>query len=178
MKYIMETERLRLRRWKQADLLPFALINHSKEACEFLPKRLTTEESNQLAARFIEHFDVCGFGPCAVEEKSTHTFIGYVGLMIPTFEAPFMPAVEIGWRLSPDVWGNGYATEAAKAVLGYGFDALKFKEIVSFTVPHNQRSIRVMEKIGMTHNVADDFDHPALSDGHPLKHHVLYRIEK
>lgn len=172
----IETERLCLREWKSSDFVPFAMMNRSKRACEFLPKTLSTEESDSLAKRFIDHHAICGFAPYAVEEKQHHRFIGYVGLMIPTFEASFMPAVEIGWRLSPDYWGRGYASEAALSVLGEGFGALGLHEIVSFTVPQNQRSIRVMEKIGMVHDPDGDFMHPALPNGHPLSYHLLYRV--
>ena len=102
-------------------------------------------------------------------------FIGFVGLAVPRFEAHFTPCVEIGWRVAADQWNRGYATEAACAVLKYGFEIIGLSEIVSFTVPINLPSRRVMEKIGMTHNSADDFDHPLIPEGHPLRRHVLYR---
>ena len=103
-------------------------------------------------------------------------FIGYVGLNIPTFEAAFTPCVEIGWRLAAGHWGKGYATEAARAVLDYGFGSLGLKEIVSFTVPANVRSQAVMQRIGMTRDPAGDFNHPHIPQGHPLRRHVLYRL--
>ena len=108
--------------------------------------------------------------------KETGEFIGFVGLSIPSFEAHFTPCVEIGWRLTSSHWGKGYATEAALAVLKIGFEKYRLKEIVSFTASVNKRSIRVMEKIGMIHNVKDDFNHPKLAIDHPLSRHVLYRI--
>ena len=104
--------------------------------------------------------------------------IGFLGLIPPSFEAHFTPAIEIGWRLASLHWNKGYATEGARAVLDYAFKQLKLDEIVSFTVPHNLASRRVMEKIGMHHNPNDDFDHPKLDQNSPLKRHVLYRIAK
>jgi len=121
---------------------------------------------------FAEH----GFGLWAVEVVGVAPFIGYVGLSIPRFEAHFTPAVEVGWRLASAYWGQGYATEGARAALEAGFTQFGLKEIVSFTVPATARSRRVMERIGMTHDPADDFDHPRLAEGDPLHRHVLYRI--
>ena len=114
--------------------------------------------------------------PAEPQELAITRFAGFIGLSIPSFEAPFTPCVEIGWRLDPEHWNRGYATEGARAALEYGFVSLQLPEIVSFTVPGNVRSRRVMEKIGMTHWASDDFDHPALPEGHPLRRHVLYRI--
>jgi RimJ/RimL family protein N-acetyltransferase len=108
--------------------------------------------------------------------KSAREFIGFVGLAVPDFEAPFMPCVEILWRLAAPYWNLGLATEGARAVLDYAFSTVGLDEVLSFTVPANVRSRRVMEKLGLTHNPADDFDHPGLSSDHPLRRHVLYRI--
>ena len=118
-----------------------------------------------------------GLGLFAVEVKNGAPFIGFIGLAIPKFTAHFTPCVEIGWRLAFEHWGNGYATEGAKAALQYGFEVLKLPEIVSFTAELNKRSQAVMQKIGMTHNAADDFlhPHPSMPEGHPLKRHVLFR---
>jgi RimJ/RimL family protein N-acetyltransferase len=143
---------------------------------EFMPATLCAQESDMLIARIEDHFEMHGFGLFAAELKETGTFIGFVGLSVPSFEAPFMPAVEIGWRIGFDHWGNGLATEGAQAVVNYAFETLKLPGLVSFTVPQNIRSRRVMEKIGMTHDPADDFDHPRLVAGHPLQRHVLYRL--
>ena len=112
----------------------------------------------------------------AVEVRNVAPFIGFIGLAVPRFESHFTPCVEIGWRLSADHWGRGYATEGAQAALTFGFDVVGLPEIVSFTVPDNIRSRRVMEKIGMKRDPAEDFDHPSLPDGHRLQRHVLYRI--
>ncbi len=173
---MLETERLRLRAWKQSDREPFARLNADPRVMEFFPKRLNREESDAMVGRIEEHFRLKGFGLYAAELRGDGRFIGYLGLLVPTFEAHFTPCVEIGWRLASDVWGQGLATEGAQAVVRYAFRELHLDEIVSFTVPANQRSIRVMQKIGMTRSATDDFDHPNLPEGHALRHHVLYRL--
>jgi RimJ/RimL family protein N-acetyltransferase len=172
----LTTDRLLLRRWRDSDRLPFRQINADPRVMEFFPELLTAEESDALFDRTQEHFRRHNFGPFAVELLETKSFIGFIGLSVPSFEAPFMPAVEIGWRLAYEHWGKELATEGARAVLKFGFTTLGLDQIVSFTTPGNLRSRRVMEKLSMTHNDCDDFDHPGLPDGHPLRHHVLYRI--
>lgn len=174
----LRTDRLRLRRWLPADRVPFAALNADPRVIEFLPGPLSHEQSDALIARIEAHFDEHGFGLWAVEVCDTATLAGFVGLFVPSFEAHFTPCVEIGWRLAPAHWGQGYATEAAQAALAFGFNVARLEEIVSFTVPGNVRSRRVMERIGMTHNPADDFDHPSLAEGHRLRRHVLYRISR
>ena len=131
-----------------------------------------------MAARVIETLEARGFGLWAVEVPGSIPFAGFVGLSIPRFEVHFTPCVEIGWRLAREAWGHGYATEGAEAALKHGFDVVGLPEIVSFTVPANLRSWRVMEKIGMRRDPADDFDHPLLPDGHRLKRHLLYRLTR
>jgi RimJ/RimL family protein N-acetyltransferase len=173
---LLTTERLVLRRWKQFDLEPFRRMNADPKVMEFLPKGLDSEESDALVVRIERHFDERGFGLMAMELKESGEFIGFVGLSVPQFEAPFMPAVEIGWRLAADYWGKGLATEAARKTLRFAFEEVGLEEVVSFTVPVNLRSRRVMEKIGMTHDPLEDFDHPQLPVGHPLRRHVLYRL--
>jgi RimJ/RimL family protein N-acetyltransferase len=170
------TERLRLRRWRSSDRAPFARLNADAQVMEHFPSTLSSDESDALAARIEAHFDEHGFGLWAVEIPDVAPFAGFIGLSVPRFEAHFTPCVEIGWRLAAEHWGRGYATEGAKAVLTFGFRTLALAEIVSFTVPRNVRSHHVMERIGMVHDPADDFDHPALPEGHPLRRHVLYRI--
>jgi RimJ/RimL family protein N-acetyltransferase len=172
---VIETDRLILRRWRDDDLPDFAAINSDPRVMEFFPKTLNRAESDALASRIRDHFARKGFGLWAVEVPGIAAFIGLVGLSTPTFEAHFTPCVEIGWRLAREHWGNGYATEAARAVLDFGFRRLQLPEIVSFTVPSNRRSRGVMEKIGMTRSTLDDFEHPALPEGHQLRTHVLYR---
>ncbi len=143
---------------------------------EFMPARLSPAESNLLVDRIESHFREHEFGLYALELRQEGGFIGFAGLSIPSFQAHFTPCVEIGWRLSAEYWGRGLATEAAGAAVRHAFESLALDALVSFTVPANIRSRRVMEKIGMTHDPADDFDHPNLPEGHPLRRHVLYRL--
>jgi RimJ/RimL family protein N-acetyltransferase len=170
------TERLRLRRWRPSDRDPFAALNADPRVMEHFPSLVSREESDALAGRIESHFDQHGFGLWAVEVVGVEAFVGFIGLCIPRFVAPFTPCVEIGWRLAAQYWGQGLATEGARAALAFGFETLGLKEIVSFTATVNLRSRRVMEKLGMTHNPADDFDHPVLPREHRLSRHVLYRI--
>jgi RimJ/RimL family protein N-acetyltransferase len=146
----------------------------------YFPARLTIEQSDALVERIKAAFErQRGWGLWALEERVTGRFLGFAGLADVKFAAAFTPATEIGWRLRRDAWGLGYATEAARAVLGYAFavDGLGLSEVVSFTASGNERSRAVMRRLGMRHDAAEDFNHPALADGHPLRHHVLYRIE-
>ncbi len=143
---------------------------------EFMPNRLSRAESDQLVDRIEAHFQQHGFGLYAAELLESERFVGFVGLSVPGFKAHFTPCVEIGWRLDAACWGQGLATEGARTVTRHAFQTLGIHELVSFTVPLNKRSRRVMEKIGMKHNPADDFDHPGLPEGHPLQRHVLYRL--
>jgi ribosomal-protein-alanine N-acetyltransferase len=145
---------------------------------EFYPATLTAQKSDALITRIEQHFTQHAFGPYAVELTETGTFVGYIGLFTPTFEAHFTPAIEIAWRLSADHWGRGLATEGARAVLHHAFGTLGLATLVSFTVPANLRSRRVMEKLGMVHDPQADFDHPHLPKGHALRRHVLYRINR
>lgn len=172
------TTRLLLRHWRPEDRAAFAAINADPTAMEFLPQPLAGRDSGALADRIERHFDEHGFGFWAVEAPGTAAFIGMVGLAWVSFPAPFAPAVEIGWRVSPKFWGRGYATEAASAALAYGFDTLRLDEIVAFTTVTNVRSRAVMERIGMTRDTSQDFEHPMLPPEHPLRPHVLYRIKK
>lgn len=174
----ISTPRLLLRPWRPDDLPAFAALNADPRVMEHLPKVLDRAESDAMAARIQQHIDQHGFGRWAVEVPGVADFAGFVGLGIPQFEAPFMPCVEIGWRLAHASWGKGYATEAAQAVLEFGFEHLNLPEIVSFTVPANERSWRVMERIGMTRSATEDFDHPLLPEGDRLRRHVLYRISR
>jgi RimJ/RimL family protein N-acetyltransferase len=144
---------------------------------EHFPSTLSPDESDRLVDHVEAHFDRYGFGFWAVEVPGVAPFAGFIGLSVPRFEAHFTPCVEIGWRLSREYWDRGYATEGAQAALRFGFETLELQQIVAFTAPVNLRSRRVMEKIGMLHDPAGDFDHPGLSEGHPLRRHVLYRVD-
>jgi RimJ/RimL family protein N-acetyltransferase len=174
----LETARLRLRRWRAEDREPFARINDDLVAMEFFPARLTRAESDELAERIETHFVEHGFGLWAAELRADASFIGYIGLAVPQFAAHFTPCVEIGWRLERAHWGKGLVTEGARAVVRHAFEVLGLEALVSFTVPENARSRRVMEKLGMTHAAHEDFDHPGLPPGHPLWRHVLYRLSR
>ena len=167
-----------LRRWREADRAPFRALNADPRVMEFMPGLLTPEASDALMDRAELHFVCNGFGPFAAELLQNGAFLGFIGLSIPRFDAPFMPAVEIGWRLAADYWGQGLATEGAREVLRFGFDDLGLSSVVSFTTDSNTRSRRVMETLGMTHDPADDFEHPDLPEGHLLRHHVLYRLSR
>lgn len=170
------TKRLMLRPWQESDLEPFVAINADPRAMEYFPGVRGREETASEYHRIIKHFAKYGWGLWAVTLIDNPTFMGFIGLNQIDSVFPFAPAVEIGWRLAPDYWGKGYATEGAMAVLKYGFATVKLSEIVAFTTEHNMRSRNVMEKIGMHHNPKDDFDHPKLPEGHPLRRHVLYRL--
>lgn len=170
------TERLILRPWKNVDAPTFAAINQDEKVIEFLRGPLNLKECQNFIVKANDHIAKHGFGLWAVEVKETSEMIGFVGLNIPEFESHFTPCVEVGWRLASQAWGKGYATEAAKAVLEIGFRNFQLKEIVSFTVPQNLRSIAVMEKIGMKRDLQGDFFHPKLALDHPLSQHILYRI--
>jgi len=171
------TERLILRRWRAEDHEPFVLMNSDPEVMEYYPARLSRAETGASIGRIEGHFSQHGFGLWAAELRVPGEFVGYIGLAVPRFEAHFTPCVEIGWRLRRDHWGKGLATEGARVAARFGFEEIGLDEIVSFTVPANVRSRRVMEKLGMAHDPADDFDHPLLDEGHPMRRHVLYRLK-
>ena len=174
---VASTERLVLRHWRKEDREPFARLNADARVMEFMPGLLSREESDGLVDQIETHFRAHGFGLCAAELRRDHSLIGFVGLAVPAFECSFTPCIEIGWRLAAGHWGQGLATEGAREMVRYAFEGIGIKALVSFTVPGNVRSRRVMEKLGMTHDPADDFDHPKLPEGHPLRRHVLYRLE-
>ncbi|MFE8154417.1 GNAT family N-acetyltransferase [Brenneria goodwinii] len=172
------SERLILRQWQAADRVPFAAMCADPQAMEFLIPLPTTDESNAWIDRQIAHQAAHGFCLWPLAEKTTGEFIGAVGLVRVGYDAHFTPAVEIGWRIARKFWGKGYAPEAARAALAFGFSELKLDEIVATTVAANVRSRRVMHKLGMTHNPADDFDYPRVPAGHPLKSVMLYRLSR
>ncbi len=175
---VPETERLIMRAWREGDLEPFAALNADPIVMEFFPSTLTRQESDALVVRITAQLDTLGYGLWALEVAETGEFIGFTGLAVQTFPAHFTPAVEVGWRLKQSAWGHGYATEAALAALAYGFHEGDLDEIVSMTATLNVRSQRVMQRIGMTRDPADDFDHPNVPEGHRLQPHVLYRISR
>ncbi len=174
----ISTPRLILRPWRDSDLPEFAAMNADPEVMAYFPRTYDRAESEGQVARIRNHFAAYGFGFWAVEAPGAAPFVGFTGLWTTSFEAPFTPCLEIGWRLARRFWGRGYATEAALASLGVGFGTLGRDEIVSFAVAANGRSRRVMERIGMSRDAAGDFDHPAMPDGDPRRRHVLYRLSR
>jgi len=175
---VLRSQRLILRRFRPDDRAPFAALNADPSVMQHFPKVLTRDESDQVIARIEAHFDEHGFGFWAVEVQHGPPLVGFLGLARPSYETPFTPCVEIGWRLAREHWGQGYATEGARLALVYGFHELGLDEIVSFTVAANARSWAVMERLGMQRDPAGDFDHPLLPEGHPLRRHVLYRLHR
>lgn len=170
---IIKTERLVLRNWRDSDIAPFFELNQDPKVFEFLGKPLTLIETFQFIKNKANQQDERGYTIWATEIKETGELIGYIGLNYTSFEEHFTPAVEVGWRLGSKYWGKGYATEGAKASLDYGFNKCELKEIVSFTVPANVRSIQVMERIGMKRDLNGDFERHGF--GEHLTHHILYR---
>jgi RimJ/RimL family protein N-acetyltransferase len=172
----LHTARTRLGAWRQADREPFAALNADPVVMEHFPATLSRVESDAFADRAEATLQERGWGLWAVEVEGGGGFAGFVGLNEAVFEAPFTPAVEIGWRLARAFWNRGLATEAALAVADHAFGVLGMEELVSFTATSNLASRRVMEKIGMQYDPAGDFDHPRIAVGHPLRRHVLYRL--
>lgn len=172
----LESPRLLMRQWRDADLSEFAAMGADPQVMRYFPALLSREESSAFIGRIREHFAQHGFGLWALEHKDSGALIGLTGLLQVGFAVPFTPAVEIGWRLARPHWGMGYASEAATTALRAGFEQLGLQQIISFTADSNLPSQKVMQAIGMQHDPYGDFLHPRLADGHPLKPHVLYRI--
>jgi RimJ/RimL family protein N-acetyltransferase len=177
---VITTARLVLRPWRDSDREPFAAMGRDPEVMACFPSLVTREQSDALIERASAHITREGFGFWALE--SAEGFVGFAGLQTVPFEAHFTPAVETGWRLARAHWGKGYAIEAARAALAFGFGTLGLREIVAFLLPANTRSASVCERLGMHRNPADDFDHPRIAEGQlavggfPQRRHVLYRI--
>ncbi|VVE41066.1 GNAT family N-acetyltransferase [Pandoraea iniqua] len=172
----LTTARTVLRPWRTDDLAAFAALNADREVMRHFPTTLDRAQSDAVAQRLRNHMETHGFGPWALEIPGVTPFAGFVGLMRVGFDAPFVPAVEIGWRLARPWWSNGYASEAARAAAHFAFNVLQLDELVSFTVPANVRSRAVMTRIGMRHCPDEDFLHPLIPPGHRLRRHVLYRL--
>ncbi|MCB9477562.1 MAG: GNAT family N-acetyltransferase [Deltaproteobacteria bacterium] len=174
----IRTDRLLLRQWRDEDLDAFAAMNADERVMRHFVAPLTREQSLESLERLRRHFADHGYGLWVLEIPGEAPFIGCVGLLQPNFKAHFTPCVEIGWRLAADYWGQGYAREAATAVRDLALGELHLPEIVSMTTPANERSVHLMESLGMRRDPADDFDHPKVPDGHPIKRHVLYRLTR
>ena len=173
----LRTSRLLLRPWRDADVAAYAGLSADPAVMEFLQPVSEPAAAEAWAARARAHWRQHGFGQWVVEIPGEPSFVGVIGLSTVSYEAHFTPAVEVAWRLARAQWGRGYATEAARAAIDYGFETLGLAEIVAITVPANLRSRRVMERLGMTGTPEDDFDHPNVPEG-PLKRHVLYRMRR
>ena len=172
----LSSDRICLRQWRDEDRDAFAAMNSDARVMEFFARPLTRVESDATVDRIEKHFGEHGFGLWAIEVPGVAPFIGFAGLTWARFDAPFTPCVEAGWRLAFEHWGHGYATEAARLALGYGFGTLALSQVVSFTSVANHRSRAVMERLGMRRDPAEDFDYPSFPEGHPLRWHVLYRL--
>jgi ribosomal-protein-alanine N-acetyltransferase len=172
----LRTERLLLRRWRAGDLEPCAAMNADPRVMENFPAPLSGQESDAFIGRMEGCFEDCGYGLWAVELPGEASFIGCVGLVPVANDLPFAPAVEVGWRLARAHWGAGLAGEAASAAIAFAFDRLRLHELVAYTAERNERSRRLMDRLGMHHDPAEDFAHPGLPLGHPLVPHVLYRL--
>ena len=173
----LRTPRLLLRPWRDSDLAPFAALNTDAEVMRHFPEPLSRAQSDALAQRSRALIEARGWGFWAVERRDNGAFAGFLGLHTPSTDLPFAPCVEIGWRLARAHWGQGLATEGARAALDFGFEQLGLPEIVAFTALGNTRSEAVMQRLGMRRDAAT-FGHPALAPGHPLREHVLYRLRR
>lgn len=176
MPYFFKSARLGFRPWNDSDLLIFAYMLANDQVMEFYPAKKTYEETRTYIQKVSRHFQTHGFGVYAVDRLEDSRFIGYIGFQYFNFDTRFSPGVEIGWRLHPDVWGQGLATEGALACLNYGWSELGFEKVYSFTALINKRSERVMQKVGLSKS--GEFDHPLLEKGHALERHVLYEIQR
>ncbi len=174
----LRTERLVLRRWRPDDRPPFARLNADPEVMRHFVRPLSRDESDALVDRIEAQFEARGYGLWAVERHADCAFLGFTGLADFVFGEPARAFVEVGWRFDRFAWGHGYATEAAREVLRFGFEDAGLAEIASWTSPLNTSSVRVMERLGLHHDPADDFDHPRVPEGHPLRRHVLYRLTR
>ncbi|MBF8780015.1 GNAT family N-acetyltransferase [Pseudomonas fulva] len=174
----LESARLILRQWRDEDLGEFAAMSADPQVMRYFPAPLTRLEAAALIGRIRGHFNEYGFGLWALERIDTGAFIGMTGLLRVNFEAAFTPAVEIGWRLARAHWGLGFASEAAWTCLRCAFSQLRLDQVVSFTSELNLPSQKVMQAIGMLQDTAGSFEHPRLPVGHPLRPHVLYRIDR
>lgn len=171
------TPRLRLRQWRDADREPFARLNADPQVMRFFAATQTREQSDRSIAVWTEELEQRGWSNWAVERIDDGRFIGFVGLTVPRRVLPFTPCVEVGYRLAKEAWGQGFATEAGREALRYGFEALGLAEVVSFTAKLNVPSQGVMQRLGLV-DANEDFEHPGLPVGSALRPHCLYRLSR
>ncbi|WP_034490935.1 GNAT family N-acetyltransferase [Afifella pfennigii] len=172
----LRSERLILRPWEERDRDFWAALNADPEVMRFFEKVRNRAESDRVFARLEAHFVRHGFGFWVLERRLDGEAVGFTGLQHVDRALPFAPAVEIGWRLKRSAWGEGYASEAARACLAYAFDVLRLEKVVSFAVPANEASLAVMRRIGMQRAPELDFDHPFLPRNSPLRRHITWLI--
>jgi RimJ/RimL family protein N-acetyltransferase len=178
----LTTPRLRLRSWREADVEPFFAMSNDREVMAHFPSLYTRDVVESLVAKQQEFIAEKGYGFWALEAEGA--FIGFCGIKDVLFDVPWAPAVEVGWRLARHAWGKGYATEAARAAMAYGFGTLGLAEIVAFLLPMNRRSAAVCERLGMTRDPSRDFEHPLIAEdtvsvgGFPQRPHIVYAIKR
>ena len=174
----LRTPRILLRQWKDSDLDKWCVMNADAEVRKFFPKLLTSDEARDEMTRMRAGIAQRGWGLWAAEVPGTHVFIGLIGLNIPSYEAPWMPVVEVGWRLAPEAWHKGYATEGAAAALNFAFAHLELSQVIAISVAPNTSSHNVMTRLGMQRDTAADFDHPRVPPEWPLRRHILHRLPR
>jgi len=172
----LESERLLLRSWRDEDVRQWVAMSADPRVMRFFPSTYEADRATVMAQTFRERLEADGYGWWVLEAKNVSPFVGVIALQKVPFEAHFTPAFEIGWRLKPEFWGRGYASEGSKLATLFAFDVLNLDEIVAMSAVQNIPSQRVMERLGMTHDPRDDFDNPRLEDGHPLRRHALWRL--
>ena len=180
----LETERLRLRQWRQADVAPFEVMSNDREVMACFPSLYSRDVVETMVKRQADYIAEKGYGFWAVEEKATGGFVGFCGIKHVAFDVPWLPAIETGWRFAREAWGKGYATESARAAFDFAFGTLGLPELVAFLLPMNARSAAVCERLGMTRDPSRDFDHPLIAEGtisiggFPQRRHILYKLER
>ena len=174
----LRTRRTLLRQWKDSDLPAWCAMNADAQVRRYFPAPLGFEQAVQEAGRMRAAITQRGWGMWALELPGQLPFAGTVGLHVTTIDAPFVPTVELGWRLCREAWGRGLATEAAQAAAQFAFEHLQLDELTAYTAEENLPSQAVMQRLGMQHDTADDFDHPLIAAGQPLRRHRLFRLRR
>jgi RimJ/RimL family protein N-acetyltransferase len=174
----LESDRLLLRPWRDEDVRDWVAMNADPRVMQFFPSTYEVDYATKMAQTLRERLEADGYGWWVLEAKNVSPFVGVIVLQSVPFEAAFTPAFEVGWRLKAEHWGRGYATEGATLAVRFAFDVLNVDEVVAMTAVQNLPSQRVMERLGMTHDARDDFDHPRLEEADRLRRHVLWRLSR